>query len=164
MIEIARAMFPLMPDEVFDEWLGGLIKLQGWPFTSIHDSTNVGSWAGQLLERPLLEWASFVWTHEGVEQVQDRIASVSRGLVMELMMHAHPQGSRAAGVIRNSEQRYKQAVEIMIEIKGFPGFVTAFEERGRLVVVDGHHRLAALCGFRGYKAISVPFWIARAAT
>ena len=157
-------MFPLMPAEVFDEWLGGLIQLQGWPFTNVDDLILVDDWSRILLERPLTEWASFVWTYNCHDEVNECLSSGSLGDVMQLMMHGMPQGSGASDIIRDSKDRYFKARDIMVEIKGFPGFVTAYEDsRGKFWVVDGHHRLAALASFAGYKSIKVPFWIARPA-
>lgn len=159
-------MLPLMPTEVFDEWLGGLIALQGWPFQAVTDDVKIEHWSRQLLELPLTEWASFVWEREDTEDVDQKLAKDSIELVMELRMHAMPWGSGADGVIRDSKDRYRKAVVTMIEIKGFPGFVTAVrlpEDAGKLTVVDGHHRLAALGNFRGFKRVPVPFWIAQSA-
>lgn len=157
-------MFPLMPAEVFDEWLGRLIAAQGWPFTNLDDSILVDDWSRILIERPLTEWATFVWTYESHNEVNERLSSGSLGDVMQLMMHGTPMGSGAALVVRDSKDRYMRARDIMVEIKGFPGFVTAYEDsRGKFCVVDGHHRLAALANFSGYKSIKVPFWIARPA-
>jgi len=51
----------------------------------------------------------------------------------------------------------------MKETKDIPGFVTAYEDSlGKIWIVAGHHRLAALMTFRGCKRLKDPFWIARA--
>ncbi len=165
MTDTARALFPLMPVEVFDEWLGGLIALQGWPFTHVDDPIRVDDWSRIFLERPLAEWTSFTWTSEAYDHIDERLSRGSRADIVELMMHGLPQGSGASDIIRDSENRYRKAIATMIEIKGFPGFVTAYEDSsGKLCVVNRHHRLAALSSFRGYKSIKVPFWIARTPT
>lgn len=161
-IEIARAMFPLMPAEVFEAWLAPLIAAQGWPFTNVDDSILVDDWSRILIERPLTEWASFEWAYESHDEVNECLSSGSLGDVMQLMMHGTPMGSGAALVVRDSKDRYMRARDIMMEIKGFPGFVTAYEDAGgKLWVVDGHHRIAALSSFPGYKAVAVPFWVAK---
>jgi len=154
-------MFPLMPAEVFDEWLGRLISQQGWPFVTVEDVIEAEDWHRIFLERSLAEWASYVWRLAVVEEVAERLSNVSRNVVMQLMMHGSNQGQLASSVIRDSESRYLSARDTMVEIKGFPGFATAYEDsRGKLWVVDGHHRLAALTSFRGYRSINIPFWIA----
>lgn len=159
--DAARLMFPWMPDEVFQGWLGEIIALQGWPFVSIEDSFHVDDWPHLLLNRTLAEWASFSWRKVDVDQIHQSLHADSRSRVMDLMMH-HYEGPHPAGAgIRDSKCRYAAARMAIVENNGFPGFVTALRDpNGRLCVVDGHHRLAAWRSFSGTGALAVPIWVA----
>lgn len=152
-------MFPLMPAEVFDEWLGGLIAKQGWPFVSIHDSIYVQNWAGMLLDMPLTEWADITWTKRALDKDAMRIVPESVKLIVDVAMHfISSSGTDVGRQIANSRER-SRAVREQIEATGcFPGFITAIEHRdGRLQLVDGHHRLGACWSLQIPK--SIPTWV-----
>jgi hypothetical protein len=165
----ARASFPLMPAEVFEAWLAPLIQSDGWPFLS-DEPFQIGNWSRYLLERTPAEWAAFTWRKTNQKKVPHSLHRLSLDRVSDLMRHGmhermdpldkfDPPGA----AIIDSKHRYFLARAVMMEIKRFPGFVTAYQDAGgKLTLVDGHHRLAALTSFPGYKAVAVPFWIAQA--
>jgi hypothetical protein len=152
-------MFPLMPAEVFDEWLGGLIGKQGWPFRSPHDSIYVQNWAGMLLDMPLTEWADVIWSKRTLEKDAMRIVPGSVELIVQVAMHfVTSRGTDTGRQIANSRER-SRAMREHIESTGcFPGFITAIQfGDGRLQLADGHHRLGACWSLQIPKTI--PAWI-----
>lgn len=158
-IDRARAMFPLMPAEVFDEWLGRLIAAQGWPFTSVHDSIYVQNWAGMLLDMPLAEWADVTWSKCALDKDAMRIVPESVKLITDVAVHfLTAAGTDVGRDIRGSRERSRVARELIEGTREFPGFITAFRHRdGRLQLVDGHHRLGACWSLQIPKTI--PAWI-----
>ena len=162
MTDRARVMFPLMPDEVFRDWLGELIAANGWPFDQLEDAFPDGQWSRFFLELPVATWAQAVWSQEtfkGFPQLD--IEGDSKECVMQVAMNALGAGS-ALGLAQTTEgpqrvSKYRQ----WLELEGtFPNFITALRlDDGKLMIVDGHHRLAALW-ISGRTDIAVPAWIA----
>jgi hypothetical protein len=152
-------MFPLMPAEVFDEWLGGLISKQGWPFMSCRDSIYVDDWAGILLDMPLAEWTDVTWTKHVLQKDAMRLVPGSVKLIMEVAKHfLSSSGTDVGRQIANSHERSRAVRELMVSTGTFPGFITAIRHHdGRLQLVDGHHRMGACWSLESPTAI--PAWI-----
>ena len=160
----ARAMFPLMPSDVFDGWLAGLIPTQGWPFVEIEDSIHVGNWSRMLIGRTLAEWADATWIQAVLGNDLDGVGDPPCiSAIMEVAMNfMQPADSHVGWHISKSRQRVGSAREHILQHGSIPGFITVARVRhGRLHVVDGNHRIAA-CWTLGEVAqsIRVPAWIA----
>jgi hypothetical protein len=55
IINNAKALFPDMPEDVFNIYLRPLIKVENWPFTSVNESleaTPWRKWFGGCIFRP----------------------------------------------------------------------------------------------------------------
>src|SRR5437879_377450 len=60
-IMIARALFPNMPQEVFDSWILPEIQYSGWPFRSSRDSIHASGWSAYLCDMSLDYWTALNW-------------------------------------------------------------------------------------------------------
>lgn len=162
-MERARAMFPLMPDEVFDAWLAPLIMAEGWPFTTKGKYDVLGNWPRYLLKIPPAKWASFTWSQSSLYQIHQHLALESIADVMDVVMNSIKGAAGAAFPVGDSQNRVIAARENIAKLQHFPGFVTAFADpTGKLRVLDGHHRLAAWYRTADSASWQVPVWIARA--
>lgn len=161
-LEIARGMFPLMPDEVFSVWLGEIIAFQGWPFRSLGDSIHIQNWAGLLLDRPLAHWAQAAWSSYLLQGSGDlRLDPDSAGLCVQVMMGAFSGSNLVRGCeLRDSSQRVQKHRASLEETNRFTGFITAWDCGGILRIADGHHRIAALW-LSGRQDIAIPVWAAK---
>jgi hypothetical protein len=161
MLESARAMFPLMPDEVFQAWIVPMIEFHGWPFESVDDLIFTGKWPYLLLGQPLANWADAIWAKESREYATLRLASESTTSVMNIATSAfHGVPDETASKIAHSGERARRCLSHVIEHGSIPGFLTVLDgPRGELTLVDGHHRLAA-CWQANVKGMKVDLWIA----
>jgi hypothetical protein len=128
---------PGWPDEVIEEWLVYLANRDdtGWP----PPDPLSGSWEGILGGRPLSWWRDVTWATETVDCSLGNLAAKTRGIAAGI--RAEVNAGTADDV---TKRRFKHALHHIFTNGTFPNPVSAMKVDGRLLVMDGNHRVAAL--------------------
>ena len=159
-VAAARQFFPLMPDEVFSSWIAELVDFNGWPFDADDDSFPSDQWSRFFVHVPLAKWADAVWTRRTFKQSAIRLAPQSTQTVVDVGTNSfHATRNFIALEVANSATRVMNHLAFIRRERRFPGFLTAWDDPGGMLLVDGHHRLAALW-LADTEGIVVPVWVA----
>jgi len=154
-------MFPLMPPEVFDEWLVPIIAHQGWPFTSIYESIYTENWSGLFVDVSLAEWASFAWKKDLIQKGDLRLHPESVKLIMDIVMQFKKLNAPLTRTpITGSRERVDSALSFLVSNSSIPGFLTGHSTGNGIRLVDGHHRMAACWIANASLTMDIPCWIA----
>ena len=158
MSNIPRNFFPNMPDEVFEKWLEPIAKEYGWPFQSASDSTKDTKWFYVLGKLDLIFWVNAIWH---MDMIDFKTVSLSYGTnlsinsIRQRVVEGLPTFfSSVAG----SEERFGAAADFIRATGTIPGAIVVLIRNGQLEIVDGNHRIAALCHIGFPPDYKVPAW------
>jgi hypothetical protein len=147
LIELAdiKKDLPHWPDEVIEEWLLKLANRgsdTGWPPPEpLGDHT----WKYILGGRPLSWWRQVRWTLEDSDLTFDSLSTASKRIVRD-MLDGHVNGKpNPISQIRNSRTRFLTAGKYISENGTSPKPPLVIKKADGLSVLDGNHRVSALC-------------------
>ena len=145
MVELTdiKKDLPNCPDEVIEEWLVYLANRDdtGWP----PPDPLTGSWAAILGGRPLSWWQDVSWQKEATDCSLAALAPKTHGIVTAMRAEINAQKADAV-----TQRRFNHAlVHILTEGK-IPKPLTGMKVNGRLLVLDGNHRVAAFTAAQGF--------------
>lgn len=125
------------PDELINEWLLYLANRDdtGWP----PPEPLTGSWAAILGGRLLAWWHDVSWAKETVDCSPDKLAPKTRDIVTTI--RSEMKSGRGDDV---TKRRFTHALHYILHNGRFPNPVSGMKVDGRLLVLDGNHRVAAL--------------------
>jgi len=128
---------PDWPDEVIEEWLVYLANRAdtGWP----PPDPLSGSWAGILGGRPLSWWRDVTWAKETVDCSLGNLAPKTHGIATRIRAEINL-GTADDG----TKRRFNHALHYILTNGTFPNPVSAMIVNGRLLAMDGNHRVAAI--------------------
>jgi hypothetical protein len=139
-----KADLPDWPDEVIQEWLLPLANRgddTGWP----PPAPLKGAWKGILGGRTLAWWKQVMWKLEEREVTFGALSNRSRQLVQGMLdAHVNNIPNDYAGML-NGKKRFLSAGQYVSEHGTFPKPLVAMQSKDGLSVIDGNHRLTALC-------------------
>jgi hypothetical protein len=157
-----HAMFPAMPQEVFDLWLTHGIDAYGWPFQSLLDSTSGTEWADFLLGRSLLFWSEVKWRLLTLVLKPSIFHPFTVNRVNWIIGNCALGEDTPTANLKNTKQRFWAATSFIRENKTMPRNLVALHEGCDFTVLDGNHRLAAAVFLGLDNNFSFPAWVAMA--
>jgi hypothetical protein len=144
MLADIKADLPMWPDDVADQWLLGLANRgadTGWP--PPEDMSN--SWKYILGRRPLSWWKSVTWKLEERDLDFNVLTLQSQSIVRD-MLDNHLNNTRPIySVGSDGKVRFLLAANYIMKNGSFPKPIVAMDVEGGLSVIDGNHRMSALC-------------------
>jgi hypothetical protein len=135
-----KKSLPNCPDDIIEDWLHYFSNEPdcGWPPP---DPLGHHRWAGILGSRPLSWWNDVTWEKEKVKCSQTTLAPKSRSIAATMVTEIA--AGKADAV---TKRRYKQAFQHILEHGNFFRPLVAIKTKAGLLVLDGNHRIGALCG------------------
>ena len=155
-----REFFPKMPDEVFDMWLFPLIEHIGWPYSELSDDILGSRWEMLLGQIQLNRWHSFNWELRHVVLTPNTLAHSSLMKINGIHDHCVRNAFTMEANLKNTKERFRACTEFFIANGRIPLPCVAIPRHGRLELVDGHHRLAALRKYGKFDIYAVPIYAA----
>jgi hypothetical protein len=152
-VELSRikADLPNWPDDVIAQWLLKVANRgpeTGWP----PPDPLAEPWKYVLGERPLSWWNAVTWRLEEHELDINRLSASTQRAVRD-MIAAHVDGvPNIYTRLPESKQRFTSALQHITQHGTIPKPPLAMRVQDGFVVIDGNHRLAALCFRQGEAA------------
>jgi hypothetical protein len=136
---------PDWPDKVIELWLLKLANRgpdTGWPPP---EPFGDNAWKHILGDKPLSWWKSVTWQLEERDLNFDALSQDSRSIVNK-MLDAHINNKiNDYTTLPNSKARFESAALYVAENGTFPEPLVGIELKDGLSVLDGNHRMTALC-------------------
>ena len=157
MIELAtiKADLPDWPDEVIELWLLKLANRgsdTGWPPP---EPFGESAWKHILGDRPLSWWKRVTWKREDRDLNFEALSQDPRSIVNK-MLDAHINNkTNVYSTMLNSKARFESAALYIAQNGTVPEPLVGMELEDGLSVLDGNHRMAALCYC---QATAMRFW------
>jgi hypothetical protein len=138
-----KADLPQWPDDVIDQWLRKLANRgpdTGWPPP---EPWGNSSWKYILGRRPLSWWQNVTWN---LEQREVNFGALSQGTkrIVNNMIDGHING-HANLYSADSDVRFRSALGHIAKNGVLPRPLVAMQLKDGISVIDGNHRVAALC-------------------
>ncbi len=156
--ELARSVFENMPDEVFELYIGPLIKDLGWSYSSKSDPISRG-WQQAFDNNQLATIVELEWKQGNTNY---RSLSFHNNSVDNLnwIVQAHVDGIRTpCSDVRNGKQRFESCLTYIKQMGRLPKPVVFMNSIGGFRILDGNHRLAAALAVSRTIDAEVPYWI-----
>jgi hypothetical protein len=152
-------LFPKMPKEVFDLWIRPHIPAYGWPFASVKQPLDGTKWKRFFAGGNLEYWATVKWqlTSIGLSKLLLDINTVAR--IEAVIGFAVFDQKTATSNIENTKTRFWNCVNHILQFGLIRDPVIGVMQSQCLVIVDGHHRLAALSFLNRAKGFRLPIWL-----
>jgi hypothetical protein len=144
VIVLPREFFPKMPDEAFNIWLAPLIDEIGWPFLQLDSDISGTRWETLLANITLDRWHAFDWELRHVVFTPRTVAHSSLMKIDCIHDHCVRNAYTLTANLQNTKERFRACAEFFATHGRIPLPVVAIPRHGRLELVDGHHRIAAL--------------------
>jgi len=139
MVELAdvKKDLPNWPDAVLKEWLVYLANRSdtGWP----PPEPLSGSWQAILGGRALSWWRDVTWAEKAVDCSLNNLAPKTQGIVTTMRSEM-----RLGVADDGTKRRFNEAMFYLLHNGVFPNPVSAMQVDGRVLMLDGNHRVAAL--------------------
>lgn len=143
----ARKCFPIMPDEVFDIWISQHIRFSGWPFTGQETSISDPTWAKYFRDRPIPFWARVNWVRISPPfnkvKIERRAIDVCKRLA-EIGKKYITTGIAEQTLVKDTPQKVSALAAEIRRTGKFPVPIVSLAFNDELLLLDGHHRLAAM--------------------
>lgn len=143
-IQKARSMFPNMPDDIFDQWIASSIPLMGWTFTSVYDSISGTKWESFFLHKPLTFWSIVKWKLAKIPVNYSRFNIESSNRIKWVLSYCAFDNMTPTANLHNTKERFWACTRYIKENKKLPKPIVGISKSNEIIIVDGHHRLAAL--------------------
>ena len=147
MVELTdiKKDLPKWPDDVIEDWLLKLANRgpdTGWPPP---EPLGNSAWKYILGGRPLSWWKDVAWELEEHELNFEALSQASRRIVND-MLDGHVNGvQNTYGRWPESKARFLTAGRYVSENGTFPKPIIVMRKTDGLSVLDGNHRMTALC-------------------
>jgi hypothetical protein len=138
-----KADLPHWPDDVIDQWLLRLANRgpdTGWPPP---EPLGTHAWKYILGGRPLSWWKNVTWSLEEREVDFGRLCQGTKRIVNN-MIDGHINGNPNL-YSADSDVRFRSALSHIAKTGTLPRPLVVMQLRDGLSVIDGNHRVAALC-------------------
>ena len=147
MIELAtiKADLPDWPYEVIKLWLLKLANRgsdTGWPPPEPFGNS---AWKHILGEKPLRWWKLVTWKREDRDLNFEALSQDSRSIVNKTLDAHINNKTNVYSTMLNSKARFESAALYIAENGTVPEPLVGMELGDGLSVLDGNHRMAALC-------------------
>lgn len=149
--ERARQLLPDMPQEVFDIWIADLIKLVGWPFTSIDQPVTI-EWARYFWGMSLETVSKLDWHRQSFPFALDAFLPIVQKRLNDKVLINRFGGAEKAKAAKDSMLRWERALAHIEKEGKLPAPVILHGALGNFGVFDGTHRLSAVL----YLTMSIP--------
>lgn len=157
----ARAMLPLVPPELFDQFFEPLITLDiGWPFTSVESGLRGTDWLRILYPFTLREIQQFKWVRNSFLLDKSLLHPVSQEDIYLVILNQTEDVWATVG--RDSEPCRRATAwhkENILSVGGLCAPVTLALAPEGIKILDGHHRIAALLDLDVHCSIPVDAWV-----
>ena len=135
--EQARALFPLMPEEVFRLWMDERIESNGWP-------PDTGTWEAALRFRSVGYWQKLHWQKKGVLLIPESLSGETRRIIRSLYQGVFSGiPTEETRYVGDSRERITGTMRYIAQHGRLPSCLIFLEEDGVYEIVDGCHRLTA---------------------
>lgn len=142
--EHARKIFSNFPEEVFTLWLDEKIRDLGWP-------PQGSQWDRVLLYYPILYWRKLKWAQQVLPIRFDRLGPLSRKIVNGLMeTNVLNKRNQFTDSVKNTRERFDAVFKTVIEERQIPGTPVLLDDDGHYEILDGEHRVSAMCAMRQF--------------
>jgi hypothetical protein len=136
---------PCWPDDVVEQWLLRLANRgpdTGWPPP---DPLDGSAWKYILGHRPLPWWQQVSWTLEEDDLEFDSLCGGTKRIVVD-MLNTHVGGGPARYPVGpDGKERFSSALRYIAQHGSIPRPLIAMRINDGISVLDGNHRIAALC-------------------
>lgn len=155
-----QSLFPAMPPDVLNLWLGPGVDNYGWPFQSVLDSITDSEWSGFLLGRSLSFWSQVEWRLLALT-VNPAIFHPDTISRFDWIIDNCAFGEETPTAnLQNTKQRFWAATSFIRANQAMPQPLVALFNGCDFTILDGNHRLAAAVFLRLDKNFSFPAWVA----
>jgi hypothetical protein len=160
--QLARQMLRSMPEDVFDQWIGSQIEINGWPFANIEDSIPSPEWKVFLRGKSLTYWASSKWCQTTFSFSALRLeaaATRNADIVVNYGKTYLNTGSLPTTQVTCSTQRLLRAAAFIRKNGRLPRPIVCFGSDKPWMLLDGTHRLAAMQALSVGESFIVDLWL-----
>lgn len=154
-----REFFPKMPDAVYNMWLAPLVNEIGWPFSDHNTEFGDSRWKYLFGRIPISDWRSKDWHLIDLDWNNTPIDSMTVWLLDDIKKNCVAGSATMTAKVENTQMSFRTSVEFIHANRRLPKAVVAFFRSGRLEIVDGTHRMAALLYVGIPEGYKVPTWI-----
>lgn len=146
MFESIKQDLPNFPDEVIRDWIEPFAQDEGWPPTAAR-------WRNLLKETDLDRWRSVSWELKD-QDFSALVLSPSCTASLGALLRAYIGGedneySQALG--ERGKERFHTQLHQLIDHGVFPSPPVLVDHGEGLEIMDGNHRIAALCAWSQWK-------------
>lgn len=146
MFNVIKQDLPNFPDQVVRDWIEPFAEDEGWPPTAAR-------WRNILKETDLDRWRSVSWELKE-EDFSALVLSPSCTASMGTLLRAYIGGdeneySQALG--ERGKERFQIQLHQLIDHGIFPSPPVLVDHGEGLEIMDGNHRVAALCAWLQWK-------------
>ncbi|MGM0582956.1 MAG: hypothetical protein ACQETL_19925 [Bacteroidota bacterium] len=146
MFESIKKDLPYFPDQVIKDWLLPFAQDEGWPPTAER-------WQYLLKEKNLDRWRSASWELKELDfsklVLSPRCMASLYALVRAYTLGEDNEYSRALG--ERGKERFHIQLHYLIDYGVFPSPPVLIDHGEGLEIMDGNHRVAALCVWSQWK-------------
>lgn len=159
----ARKMFPNMPDDVFEQWITPQILCNGWPFSHIHEPMPCSGWAKYFRNQPISFWANVNWKFSSIHRFElqleqsaiDNASKVVENGKIFINTKVMPKT-----LIPDSVERFLTCAKFIGGNGKLPKPLVCFLNADKsLLLLDGHHRFAAMEALNVQSDFPVDMWV-----
>ena len=141
LIDTIMATMPSVPVEVAQMWLQPIAEVNGWP---PRPEKHGDRWRYILQGKPIADWNRVKWEKvvRSIEfkELAPQSQLMINGLIDVYVFKKHNDFSN----LHNGQERFSRALNYVIANGTIPESLIAMPKAGKLELVDGSHRLAAL--------------------
>ena len=155
----ARAMFPLMPAEVFDAWLAPLIVSDGWPFITEFCPPS-GLWSQYLDGHSIQSIQRLGWQRQQLPACFTLFRPSARDIIKWIIaQHVHGHATPVARIKEGKGvESFFRSWQFVERTGGLHTPVVLIQQPDGYQIMDGNHRVAALFSVRNLPA-TLDAWI-----
>ncbi len=160
--EDCRPLFPNMPREVFDIWLGPLLTYYGLDVPGTEQRFKNDEWRKRLADHTFHEWSQFDWEKRSEAWNQSLLHPQSIERANAIAKHATLGVKTATADVKDTRKRFWICA---YHVRNRPSSYTplvAIMREGKLYLIDGHHRLAAILAQPHIKGFTLEVWLGSA--
>ncbi len=160
-IDRAKAMFPNIPADVFDNFFAPLIINDiGWPSFSIYDALDGTDWYRILYPFSLQTLSKLTWKISSFFLNKDILYPGSYDDIKLLILNEiYDMETLIGWYPKDSRQRLARNKQLIKTTGRFPAPVVFARTSSGMKLLDGHHRVAALFILGLHSTIPVDAWI-----
>jgi hypothetical protein len=155
-----QALFPAMPQDVLNLWLGPGVDKYGWPFQSVSDSITDSEWSGFLLGRSLSFWSQVQWSLLALPLDPAIFHPDTISRIDWIIGNCAFGKETPTANLQNTKQRFWTATSFIRENSAMPQPLVVFFDECDFIILDGNHRLAAAVFLGLDKNFSFAAWVA----